>query len=218
MSKDPKLIAEQLRKPSGTLASETAQQMNKANEATNLAALTALNVVDGDSVLEIGPGNGKFAVDVIRKGSCVRYTGIDWSSDMVATAKGLNFEYIESGQMDFLVGSSESLPFADKQFDKVLAVHTIYFWDTLKTHLAEISSVLATKGKLCLAFGDKSFMQNLPFTQYGFRLFDEGDICTQLSDAGFKVVSRGKHSEYGESNTGQLVEKKINIIVCELNP
>ncbi|AWF80264.1 SAM-dependent methyltransferase [Microbulbifer sp. A4B17] len=215
MSKDPKFVAEQLRKPSGTSATETAQQMNKANKATNLAALKALNVVSGDCVLEIGPGNGKFAVNVLRKGSYVRYTGIDWSSDMVANAKDLNSKYVESGQMDFRVGSSESLPFSDGKFDKVIAVHTIYFWEVLQTHLTEIYRVLVPDGKLCLAFADKSFMQNLPFTQFGFRLFDEGDIRAELSDAGFKVISCGKHSEYGENNTKQLVEKKINIIVCE---
>ncbi|WP_444898862.1 class I SAM-dependent methyltransferase [Microbulbifer sp. VAAC004] len=215
MSKDPQLVAEQLRKPSGALASDTALQMNKANKATNLAALELLRVVDHDHILEIGPGNGKFAVDVLRKGSSIRYTGIDWSSEMVASAKTLNSKHIESGQMDFKVGTSERLPFADSQFEKVITVHTIYFWESIKTHLSEIRRVLVPEGKFCLAFGDKSFMQNLSFTSFGFQLFDESDIRTQLIEAGFRVLCCERHIEYGESNIGDRVEKLINIVLCE---
>lgn len=215
MKKDPRLVAAQLRRPSGTSAAATAAQMNRANEATNLAALDALKIQDTDHVLEIGPGNGKFAGHVLGRGSGVRYAGIDWSDDMVAAAETLNSQYVQSGQAVFRTGSSEDLPFGDNQFEKALAVHTIYFWDNPEIHLSEIRRVLVSKGRFCLAFGEKSFMKMLPFTEHGFQLYDERDARELLVAVGFKVLRCDTHVERGESNTGKIVEKLINIVLCE---
>lgn len=212
--KDPRIIAEQLRQPSGTLMEETALQMNEANGATNLAALKMLDISESDHILEVGPGNGKFVADILKQGSGVRYLGIDWSEEIVAAANTLNTDFISSGRASFKSGTSASLPCKNGEFDKALSVHTIYFWDEPQVHLSEIKRVLVPGGKFCLVFGDRAFMQNLSFTNYGFRLYDEKDACEQLAAAGFTISNRAKHFEKGKSNTGEVVEKLVNIIVC----
>ena len=152
---DPKLIATQLRCPHGKDGAEVAKRMNQNNKSTNLVAISELAVVEGDSVLEIGPGNGAFVSAVLGDRPNVRYTGIDWSADMVATAKSINSKLVESGKASFVHGNSDHLPFADNTFTRALAVHMIYFWEPVENHLAEIMRVLRPNSEFCLCFGDK---------------------------------------------------------------
>ena len=133
---------------------------------------------------------------------------------MVEEAKRLNSGLLATSRVSFIQGSSECLPFADDAFNKALAVHTIYFWQRPEAHLAEIARVLRPNGRFCLCFGDEVFMRNLPFVQYGFQLYDTSQVVRKLNLAGFHVTQSLIHEEMGESNAGEPVQKRINIITC----
>lgn len=213
---DAQRLAEQLRKPSGAEAAEVARNMNEANLRTNLRCIEALVLRAGESVLEIGPGNGAFVADIIAAAPGLRYTGLDWSEDMVAEAAHFNAALLEGGAAAFRQGSSDAMPFADAAFDAVLAVNVLYFWEHPRDHLAEIRRVLKPAGRLCIAFGDRGFMSRLPFTAHGFRLYDLEAASALLESCGFDVAGVWEHLENGRSNTGELVEKHIHILRCEL--
>ncbi|MEM7468827.1 MAG: class I SAM-dependent methyltransferase, partial [Pseudomonadota bacterium] len=185
MSNDPQGIAAQLRRPSGTGAVGAADQMNKANAAANLKAIKALEISQYDRVLEIGPGNGKFAPDVLAQARDVKYVGVDWSGEMVNAAQKLNASVVDSGAARFYAGESSDLPFEHASFDKALSVHTLYFWEDPVDHLVEIKRVLKPSGRFCLGFGDAAFMENLPFTAFGFQLYDKNMATEILGEAGF---------------------------------
>lgn len=211
---DPKSLAAQLRCPSGQAGIDAAGKMNQTNKATNFAVFAELAVVDGDSMLEIGPGNGGLISTLLADKPNVRYTGIDWSQDMVEEARRLNRELLASNRVSFVRGSSECLPFADGAFNKAFSVHTIYFWQRPEDHLAEIARVLRPNGRFCLCFGDETFMRNLPFARYGFQLYETSQLVRKLNVAGFHVTRSLLHEEIGESNAGEPVRKQIKIIVC----
>lgn len=204
----------QSRRPHGDDADAVAAQMNRTNQATNLQAIEVLDVSHHDRVLEIGPGNGRFASEIVNRGVQVTYAGIDWSEKMVASAKKLNRDLVNAGRVEFVFGSSSDLPFGDNCFTKVLAVHTLYFWEEPQLHLAQIRRVLCPGGLFCLCFGDQGFMKRLPFTKSGFALYDAAAAQGILNDAGFAVQRSFQHVEHGESQTGEFVEKLVHILVC----
>lgn len=175
----------------------------------------SFNLQNSESLLEIGPGNGVFAADIIKRADNLSYTGVDWSADMVAEAKRMNEDIVTSGQATFQQGNSSQLNFDNNVFDKVLTVHTLYFWDKPLEHLVEIRRVLKPQGLFCLAFGDSSFMKDLPFVPYGFELYDRELACNLLQDAGFRLLNAEYYAEQGVSNTGEVVDKIINIIICK---
>lgn len=126
----------------------------------------------------------------------------------------LNAHLVKTGRAYFHQGSSDRLPFQAKRFDKVLAVHTLYFWEKPADHLAEICRVMKPSSRFCMAFGDRSFMKDLPFAPYGFRLYDEAEAIALLRCSGFQILEKCQYQEKGLSNTGDPVDKFIHIVVC----
>ncbi|MBU2708069.1 class I SAM-dependent methyltransferase [Zooshikella marina] len=211
---NPKEIATQLRCPSGKKAPEIAQQMNQANYQINNKCINLLHITVNDHILEIGPGNGAFAQKVIESATNVSYKGLDWSSAMVNEAKIHNQQLIASNNASFHQGSSSAIPFSSSSFNKALAIHTLYFWDSPFLHFAEIHRVMKKDGLFCIAFGDKSFMKDLPFSPFGFNLYHSKEVEQLLAIAGFQVQTVQQYYETGLSNTGATVEKLINVILC----
>ena len=211
---EPHILASQLRCPKGEQAPEVARRMNEANAALNRKCIEFLQLKACDSILEVGPGNGAFVTSILNVADNLTYAGVDWSAEMVAEAEDLNAHLVKTGRAHFLQGSSEQLPFEAKRFDKVLAVHTLYFWEKPADHLAEICRVMKPASRFCIAFGDRSFMKDLPFAPYGFRLYDEAEAIALLRCSGFQILEKCQYQEKGLSNTGDPVDKFIHIVVC----
>ena len=213
---EPQKVASQLRCPSGEEAPEVAQRMNESNYSLNQKCIGLLQLRASDSVLEIGPGNGAFVGDIINVAEDITYMGLDWSAEMVAEAQRINERLVTLGCVQFEQGNSQHLPFESGIFDKVFTAHTLYFWENPSEHLAEIRRVMKPLGLFCIAFGDRTFMENLSFVSYGFELYDESTANALLRSSGFRVIETYQHHERGRSNAGNIVDKIINVIVCEV--
>ncbi|WP_347331666.1 class I SAM-dependent methyltransferase [Marinimicrobium locisalis] len=213
---EPEELAQHLRRPSGAKGREVGQAMNNVNAGVNRACLELLAIGGSDRVLEIGPANGAFVPEILEGHDEVVYTGLDWASDMVAEAERNNAAFVAAQRANFIQGSSESMPFADDAFDKVLAVNTLYFWDKPDDHIAQVARVMRPGGTFCLAFGDRSFMGTLAFTAYGFSLYDREGASELLTRNGFRIVNAQAFRETSTSNTGEQVEKFGHILLCTI--
>ncbi|HEY0845026.1 MAG TPA: class I SAM-dependent methyltransferase [Noviherbaspirillum sp.] len=211
---EPRELAAQLRCPAGSAAPKVARQMNEANGNLNRKCIDMLRLQAGDSVLEIGPGNGAFAPDIVAAADAVSYTGIDLSEDMVREAQRHNQDLVSARRARFRQGSSDQLPFPDATFDKILTVHTLYFWEQPADHIDEIRRVLRPCGLFCLGFADREFMRNLPFATFGFKLYGAADAESMLTACRFRIVDRAMFREHGRSNTGEIVDKRIHVFLC----
>lgn len=211
---DNEALASQLRQPHGAEAVAVGEKMSRNNAATNRRCIADMALQAGDRVLELGPGNAAFAGEIVTAAPRVRYVGLDWSDAMIAEARARYRDSAEGARIALLRGSSEALPFADARFDRVLAVHTLYFWQPPARHLQEIRRVLRPNGQLCLAFGERRFMEALPFTAYGFRLYDRGAVEALLRDCGFVLQARHEDSEIGTSNSGVIAQKQVSILLA----
>ena len=203
-------IARQLRQPEGEHGIKTGEMMNVSNIEMTNSAIDALNLCDEETVLEIGHGNGGHIANLLSKALHLKYVGADISETIITEAKRINTDFI--GQVDFKLTNGISLPFSDAQFDKIFSVNTIYFWENPAAYLLDIKRVLKPGGSFVLCFADKSFMEKLPFTKYGFILYDLDAIIALLQEAGFNIGVSIKKTEQIKSSLGFMVERDYYVV------
>jgi ubiquinone/menaquinone biosynthesis C-methylase UbiE len=143
-------IAGQQRCPTGMLGRLIGEQMVRQHEAETRWTVEQLAVQRNDRVLEIGFGAGKAIELITAQATDGSVAGIDLSQTMVRTAIQRNAQAVKAGRVTLQQGNVMDLPFADQQFNKVLSIHTFYFWPDLSRGIAEIFRVLKPGGMLVL--------------------------------------------------------------------
>ncbi len=102
---------------------------------------------EGDRVLDLGCGNGRFYDLVCGQGKSARYFGVDNAERLVALAR----QRYPQGQ--FLVYNGVDLPFAENFFDKALCIavlHHLPGYDLRREFLRQTHRVLKKGGCLVL--------------------------------------------------------------------
>lgn len=207
-------LASQLSRPNGAQGNEIAGEMHEHNGPMSRHAIDLLNIQEGERILEIGPANGGHAAYALEKASKTSYEGIDISQDMVNLANELNANLVQAGLAKFIKGDGVQLPYEENYFNKVFTVNTLYFWTDYAKQLAEVHRVLKAGGYFNIAIRSRSFMQGLPFTRYGFQMFEVPDVVNLLSDNGFKTIHVAVAEEVGTGNHRQVIKKDRIIIVA----
>lgn len=184
---DPQFIAQQLRKPSGEFAFKIAEKMNTGNKPLYDLTFKALQLNEGDRLLEIGFGNGIHFKELLSFKKDLQLYGIDYSADMVKLATALNQKYIDSGEIVVTEGSSDQLPYEDQSFDIVFCNMVIYFWENPENHLDEIYRVLKPGGKFYTGMRTKESMLKFLFTKFGFNLYTIDEWTSILIKKNFRV-------------------------------
>jgi ubiquinone/menaquinone biosynthesis C-methylase UbiE len=179
-------LARQGRQPSGLVGHIVGRIMARETEAANRIALERLALAPADRLLEVGCGHGRTlaaAAETVTRG---RLAGIDPSDVMLQIAHGANASLLRAGRMELTLGSTHHLPFADGEFNKLLTVHTIYFWPSPQQDLAELFRVLEPGGGIVIGFRpseDPGFARDFPAAVYHIRSIAE--VERLVSAAGF---------------------------------
>lgn len=129
----------------GTYARWRATELGRLTERLEVELVFSLtDLHDGHRVLDVGTGDGTYAIEAARRGASV--VGLDTSPAMLnaaetrARAAGLH--------IDVRTGSATALPFADASFDRVLAVTVLCFVDDPARTLAEMARVTRPGGRV----------------------------------------------------------------------
>ncbi len=186
----PKFIAEQARHARGPLGRVIACIMAGETWAHNLRAIDALDIADGDHVLDVGCGPGRSLTRLAALAPRGRIVGADPAPLMVEIARKRNRVPVDEGRVDVVVASAARLPFADASFDKALCVHVVYFWNDLATAFGELARVLKPGGRLVLLFrtsSDAAAVRAFPAEVYRFPAPCE--VIAPLEAAGFAVTT-----------------------------
>ena len=204
-------LASQLRCPQGNEGLKAGEMMNLTNNNIITKAINNLAINSGDTVLEIGPGNGSH-VKTIAAINNVNYTGIDISQTMITQAKKLNDSL---PNVAFQLADADVIPFGECHFNKLLTVNTIYFWAHPQDYAKEIARVLQPCGVVSVGFIPKSTMQHIPFAKFGFTLYDTLSVSTLLKNAGLQIVSEVLETEFVTSNSGMQIEREFVIVTAK---
>ncbi len=129
----------------GTYARWRATELGRRTERLEVELVLSLaELHGGQRVLDVGTGDGTYALEAARRGASV--IGLDTSSSMLtaaetrARAAGLH--------IDVHAGSVTALPFADASFDRALAVTVLCFVDDPARALAEMARVTKPGGRV----------------------------------------------------------------------
>lgn len=213
-----KIIAEQLRRPDGEFAVQVAEKMNEGNLLLNQYTIEALNVQPGENILEIGMANGFFVKDILSKDSSLKYSGCDYSEDMVREANSHNKTFIENGQAQFFHASADNLPFDDNTFDKIFTANAIYFWDDIPSVLSEFWRVLKPNGQVILSIRPRSVMEHIPTVKYGFALFSKSDLIRIFSNNSYVIKNTIEKDEPDQNIFGINLKVATLIVIAEKSP
>lgn len=181
----PEFVARQSALPSGLLGRLIGHVMARETVAVNEAAVELLDLRSTDDVLEVGFGHGATIARVAAAVSGGRVSGVDPSPEMCAMASRRNRRAIEAGRVALRQASAEDLPFPEASFDKVLLVHTVYFWTELAPAFGEIARVLRPAGCVVVAHRtDASAARDFPAAIYRFH--DAAAVRNALEAAGLR--------------------------------
>lgn len=182
----PRIIAEQLARPSGLLGAFIRGSMNRHNAKMNAFTLDLLDLQPTDRVLEIGFGGGGSLPKLITSAAFV--VGVDRSPDAVRAATRLYRREIAAGRVSFREGEVESLPCETGEFDKICTINTVYFWQSLAAGFAQIYRGLAPGGRVAIGFLPKLKMERMNMPADIFTLRDPDDVIVAMEETGFKDI------------------------------
>lgn len=151
------------------------------------AVLDALGQIEGEDILEIACGTGRFTVMLAERGADV--AGIDISGAMLSIGRENARAAAVADHLEFTRGDAGRLPFPDNAFDAVFAVRFFHLADTPAAFLSEMARV-ARETVFFDTFNATSarsvYNWLLPM---GSRLYSRAEVDRLIDDAGLELRS-----------------------------
>jgi ubiquinone/menaquinone biosynthesis C-methylase UbiE len=204
----PVFIARQGRHPHGWLGEIIGRIMAKETAVDNELAIALLQIESCDHIIDIGTGHGRSSGVMAAHADNGLVVGVDTSDVMLKIAAGRNKAFIDGGRIRLENASSDSLPFAERSFDKAMAMHTLYFWDPAEPHLREIARILKPGGHFVLGFRpaeDATVTAKFPDSVYTFRTTTQVEAL--LNATGFSIIGSKRRDAAGATMVWLLARK-----------
>jgi ubiquinone/menaquinone biosynthesis C-methylase UbiE len=141
----------QFRKPTGWLAGLAGLGMNRGHEKVWRWGLEHVAVAPDAVILDVGCGGGGAVRILAWAASRGKVYGVDYSKDVLSTARRVNEAQVKQGRVEIKQGSVSDLPFPDDTFDLATAFETTMFWPSLVDDMREVRRVLKPGGILLIA-------------------------------------------------------------------
>jgi len=152
MARGRQLLMRMFGRPEGILGRLGGMIMARVNRGAAAQVIEMLDVRPDDKVLEVGFGPGVAIQLLLQRLPAGSVAGVDQSQEMVGQAAARNADALRNRRADLRYGSAERLPFADRTFDKALAINSMQAWPDARAGLQEIWRVLEPGGIVALGF------------------------------------------------------------------
>lgn len=140
------------RYPTGLIGELVAERMVSQHAPETTWSLGLLALQPNDRMLELGSGVGHALALALKQASAHHIIGMDLSATMVRSAARRNRVALAASQLSLLRADIGALPFQGQQFEKILSIHTFYFWPDQRLVFEQIIDLLATGGKSVTIF------------------------------------------------------------------
>jgi arsenite methyltransferase len=200
-----KLIAQQLRRPSGLVGRLfMGTLLNRVNARHIQQTIALLDLQATDHVLDVGFGGGHSFRLMLPLLSHGWLAGIDVAPIMVRQAARQFATVVRTGKLSLCLADIAHLPYPQGLFDKICTINTIYFWDDPIASLAELRRILTVDGQLVVAMEALDAQHAPGFMEYGFTRYTPDDLQHLLKQAGFRysTIVYGDQSELPTSIFG----------------
>ena len=205
----PEQQAAQLRKPHGAGAEAIAAYMRDLNRALYEHVVKLLLPANQKQLLELGFGEGIVPEMLHRQHKTIDYTGIDFSEEMVNMATANNILGAR-----FLLGEVAQMPFESNVIDVCFGINVVYFWEHPEREFAEIMRVLKPGGLMMLGYRPKTYMQAIPFTQFGFTLYETAELENLLVKHGFVKITTETETEPDRIIAGKIQPMQHAVVLA----
>jgi SAM-dependent methyltransferase len=116
-----------------------------------LWAVKQLDVAPGDTILEIGSGDGSALSLIASRIGSGRVVGVDRSEHAIRAARKRNQPALKTGKLSLVQSELADLRLP-QQFSKIFAINVNVFWHRPKKELAALRELLLPHGELSLMF------------------------------------------------------------------
>ena len=198
MSFIDRFLARQLRDPNGTFGGIVLSALNIFNDRLIRATVKALDLNQGEALLDIGFGGGKVFGLAARRIGRGKMAGVEPSATAISKVERRYHALIAAGQLTLKPGTAEALPFEDSRFDKACTLNTFYFWPDPIAGLKEIKRVLKPGGRLVLSVYSEDALRSQSITQHGYTIRSQAETQSLLEEAGFavkEIVHQGRDKQ-----------------------
>ena len=207
-----KELAAQLRFPQGSKGIQVSDMMHESNANMIRKTIESLQVSNNEEVFELGHGNAGHLHYIFEIEKSALYYGLEISELMHAEAKQINKSFVDSRQAFFFMYDGAEMPFGDNYFDKGYTVNTLYFWNEPVKVLMEIYRVMKPAGVFAINFAQQKSMELLPFTKFGFELYDTEKAEKLIEQTPFNIADIENHVEVLKTKTGESIQREFTII------
>jgi hypothetical protein len=191
---NPIELGRQLKKPTGTIGLQVAENMNVANHQIYDFVFSHLNIEDNSKILVIGCGNGKFISKFFDANSKIHLTVVDYSDVMCKETTLSNKVLINDNKLIVKCEDAIDMSISDETIDIVVTINTVYFWEQVDKQLLEIKRIMKTGGLLVIGYRPKSVMKDFPSTQEVFTLYEPEDLQLLVKQNGFEIIKEVKQA------------------------
>jgi len=181
-------INRQAASPSGSFGRLLGFIWPREHGRLNAEVLNALDLHEGQRVLEIGSGTGHALREAARRAAPGHVVGVDISELMADLARRLNHAAVARGEVEVRTGDIETLEVNEATFDRIFSVNCIYFWRDVDAVLSKLASALKPGGRLVLAFRPEGDDIPTRFRDATYRFPRPADVEGALHRVGLDLV------------------------------
>jgi ubiquinone/menaquinone biosynthesis C-methylase UbiE len=174
--------------PQGIVGRLVGERMVRQHRPETNWTIELLDIQSIDTVLEIGFGAGRGIKLAAEKASGGRVMGIDLSDVMVQVATKRNSRSVKAGRVILSQGNILALPFENQQFDKIMTIHTFYFWSEPERVLNELYRVLKPGGRMIVTLCTGTINAQGEIEVWPLQSTLEEQVLPGMQRVGFRVA------------------------------
>ena len=184
------------RKPEGLLGKIMIIRMNIHHKNLVKWALSNFPKIDPESILDIGCGGGKNALELLKTYKNAKLTAVDYSPVSVKNSKKALSKEIKKNRCVVEEQNVLNLTLEKENFDLITAFETVYFWSDLRKAFSNVRECLKDGGKFIIIHENDGLIDNVEELESmieGLRLYKFEEMEASLKEAGFSKIEKIHH-------------------------